>query len=73
MNKWISLKDKTPPVKKTVIFRVKYDGTIWHAKTGWVKQWDEELLIVIPDDNSLKNRMVTHYCDCIPNGDLNEM
>jgi hypothetical protein len=49
--------------KKDCVFWVKYEGTIWHAKTGWMKMQSNGALFVIPspDYEDQKNRQVTHW------------
>ena len=61
MNKWISVDDKLPERKQNVVFWVKYENSIWHAKTGWLKMQSDGPLFIIPSPYELKGRTVTHW------------
>ena len=58
---WIDVNNRLPNKKENVIFWVKYKGSVWHAKTGWMKQQSDGHLFIIPTPHDCKGRIVSHW------------
>ena len=56
---WVSLEKKVPTHKEEVLFKVKYDGTIWMHRSGYAKHYDNgDFLIVIPEFGTVRGREI---------------
>jgi hypothetical protein len=64
---WINLEEKVPPHKEKVLFKVKYDGSIWMYRSGYAKHYDNgDVLIVIPEFGTVRGREILGWIPLPP-------